>query len=325
MREQPGVLEHQADAAAFRRQPDPGIGVGQHLAIDLDPAGIGAKQAGGDGDGGGLAGPGRAEQHGDAAGEGTSNAMSIPSRRKAVAQPDRQAHRPSAAFSRLPNHSESSRPMQREGDGDQGELRGGRLAARNLQRGVDGQRQGLGLAGDVGGEGDDGTELAQAGGVADDAGDQDAGGGERQGDAEQPVQPPGAQRARRLFQAEIGGFQRQANGADHDREGHHAGGQAGAGGGEHQPDAEPVEQQRPDRPADAEHDQQQPAGDHGRQHQRQMDERGQHRPAGEAVAGQHPGGQHGQRQAEADGARGHLQRQPDRLPFFRREGQAIRP
>ena len=43
-------------------------------------------------------------------GEGTSNAISICTEGKLVAQPDRQAHRPSAAFSRLPTHSDSSSP-----------------------------------------------------------------------------------------------------------------------------------------------------------------------------------------------------------------------
>ena len=100
---------------------------------------------------------------------------------------------------------------------------------------------------------------------------------------------PGAERARRLLQTGIDRLQRQPHGAHHHRKRHHRAGEAGAGGGEHQPHTEPVVQQRADRSADAEQDQQQPAGDHRRQHQRQMHQRVQQRPARETVPRQNPG------------------------------------
>jgi hypothetical protein len=47
--------------------------------------------------------------------------------------------------------------------------------------------------------------------------------------------------------------------------------------------------------------------------------------AGEAEAREQPGGEDGEREAEADGARGDDERQPDGLPFLGRKVQAIRP
>ena len=95
--------------------------------------------------------------------------------------------------------------------------------------------------------------------------------------------PPRPQRARRLLQSGVGGFQRQADGADHHREGHHRAGQRRARRGEHQTDAEPVIQQRADRVRESPKTiSRQPAGHHRRQHQRQMHESVEHDPGRES-------------------------------------------
>ena len=85
--------------------------------------------------------------------------------------------------------------QKRQQDGEPAQPRRFRFAAGRLQRGVDRQRQGLGLAGNVGDEGDDGAELAQAGGKGGDRSADDAGQRQGQGDVDQPVERARAQRA----------------------------------------------------------------------------------------------------------------------------------
>src|SRR5258708_25119800 len=69
-------------------------------------------------------------------------------------------------------------PHQRQRQRNQRQFGRLRLTARHLQRGIDRQRQSLGLSRDAGGEGDDGAELAQTRRVGDDAAHQDAGRGQ---------------------------------------------------------------------------------------------------------------------------------------------------
>jgi hypothetical protein len=95
--------------------------------------------------------------------------------------------------------------------------------------------------------------------------------------------------------------------------------------GTHQPHTEPVIQDRADRSTDADDDQQQPAGNHRRQHPRQMNQRIQDRAAREAITRQDPGRKDRDRQAEANRPRCHGQPEADCFPFSRGEQQAIRP
>ena len=66
MRQQPGILEHDAAAPPLRRDPHAGSGVQQRRAVQHDPPGLGPQQPGDDAQHGALAGPGRTEQRGDA-------------------------------------------------------------------------------------------------------------------------------------------------------------------------------------------------------------------------------------------------------------------
>ena len=110
MREQFRVLKHQTDAPSFRRQPYAGVRVGQHQTIDRDAACVGTQQTGRGGNDRGFAGPRRSEQHRHARCRNFKCHVHL-RRGKAVTQPERKAHRPSAAFSRLPIHSDSSSPI----------------------------------------------------------------------------------------------------------------------------------------------------------------------------------------------------------------------
>ncbi len=66
MREEPRVLEHVADAAAMRRQPDARLRVGQHRAVGDDPGALGPDEARDRVDEGRLARSRRAEDRRDA-------------------------------------------------------------------------------------------------------------------------------------------------------------------------------------------------------------------------------------------------------------------
>ena len=87
----------------------------------------------------------------------------------------------------------------------------------------------------------------------------------------------------RLLQFLVDRLDRQADGAHHQREAHDGTGERGAGPAEREHDAEIVRQERPDRPAPPEQDQQEVAGDDGRQHQRE-----QHEPVEERVPQKRP-------------------------------------
>ena len=66
MREELAVLEHEPDAAPIFRHIHPRLDVDQRAAVEHDAAAIGPCQPGNQIDGGRLAGPGPAEQGGDA-------------------------------------------------------------------------------------------------------------------------------------------------------------------------------------------------------------------------------------------------------------------
>ena len=183
MREQPGILEDHAAAPPLRRQGDAARGVQQHGAVQRDPPGLRPQQPGDGGQHGGLAAAGGAEQRRHPRlrrGEGDIEREAGPKRwRSATSQ---HQPRPSSRCIRRAINSASSSPASGEGEGDAGQPRRHRLAARGLGGAVDRQRQGLGLARDVGGEGDDRAEFAQARGEGGDRAGQDAGRHQRQGD-----------------------------------------------------------------------------------------------------------------------------------------------
>ena len=70
MRKQAGVLEHQAGAAGFRRNPEAGGRVGQDVIVQHDTTGVGPQQPGNGGDDGGFPRAGRAENRRQAGGGG---------------------------------------------------------------------------------------------------------------------------------------------------------------------------------------------------------------------------------------------------------------
>ena len=63
---------------------------------------------------------------------------------------------------------------------------------------------------------------------------------QRQSDRREPIERAGAQRARRILESAVDVFQRDADGANHQREGHDGGGERGAVAGEDELDAEPA-------------------------------------------------------------------------------------
>ena len=114
----------------------------------------------------------RPEQRGDAAGGGGERHIQ---REVALRMPDRdfRAHRPAFSVARRMIAWAPQQEQKRQQNGKRREPRRFRFAARRLQRGVDRQRQGPGLAGNIGDEGDDGAEFSQrAGKGGDGAGDQ---------------------------------------------------------------------------------------------------------------------------------------------------------
>ena len=214
---------------------------------------------------------------------------------EAVAQRDLDAHRRMRA--RRCGEFGERHEDQRQHDGDQRQPRRFRLAARRLQRGVDRQRQGARLAGNVGDEGDDRAELAEARGERGDHAGDDAGKRERQRQVDQPVEPARAQRLGGLVQALIGAFQREADRPHLEGEGDDRRGQRRAGPAEHEADAEGLRTAtRPARPRVPKVSQQQEADRHRRQDQRQMDDAVDQRLAGKARPGQQQRRRDGKRQ-----------------------------
>ena len=102
------------------------------------------------------------------------------------------------------------------------------------------------------------------------------------------------------------------------REAHHRAGQRRSGPAEGEDDAEGLVEEGADRPAPAERDQQQVAGDDRRQDQRQVDQRVQEALAPELPARQQPGDGDAEGQAGQGRRGGDQQAQPDRRPFLRR-------
>src|SRR3954470_445125 len=86
-----------------------------------------------------------------------------------------------------PNHVGKHKPEQRERDGKRGKSRCSLLAARRLDGGVNRQRNGPRLAGDVRNERNDGAELAKARGKRRHQSCENSGHGKRQMQGQQAV------------------------------------------------------------------------------------------------------------------------------------------
>ena len=112
------------------------------------------------------------------------------------------------------------------------------VAARDLGQGVDCRGEGLGLAGDVGDEGDRGAELAHAAGKGEDHAGDDAGESQRQGHHQKDPDRAGAVCGRRTLEPPVDRLDRQAYCAHHQRKAHHRAGECrtGPAKGEHDPE-----------------------------------------------------------------------------------------
>src|SRR5208282_190676 len=118
------------------------------------------------------------------------------------------------------------------------QTRGGQVAARRLQRGVEREWQGLRLARDVAREGDHRAELAESRGEGGDGPGENSRRHQWQGDGREAVERAGAERACRILEAGRDRLQRQANRTDHQRQAHDRGREGSAGGRECKPQAE---------------------------------------------------------------------------------------
>ena len=148
---------------------------------------------------------------------------------------------------------------------------------------------------------------------------QDAGDGERQGDGRKHQPAAGTQAGRRALQVALDGVERQADAAHHEGKPHHRRRQGRTRPAEGQHDAEIAVEKLPDRPMPAEQQQQRITGDDRGQDQRQSVQRLDHTRAGDARAGQQQRHRNGKGQADHHRDRRDAQRQPDRLPFLRRD------
>src|SRR6185369_6700731 len=97
---------------------------------------------------------------------------------------------------------------------DPGQAQGSAFAIGHLDQRMDGERQGLGLARDIGDEGDGGAKLAQRAGEAENGTSDDTGEAQRQSEAEEDPEPRGAKAARRCFQLAVRRLEGNPDGAD---------------------------------------------------------------------------------------------------------------
>ena len=193
----------------------------------------------------------------------------------------------------------------------------------NLGQGVDRRRQRLGLAGNVGDEGDGRAEFAHRLGEAQDHAGDDPRQDQRQGDEQEHPERVGAERAGGVFQAAIDGLDRQADRPDQQRKGHHRAGERRAGPAKREHDPEMLVQERADRAAPSEAEEEQIAGDDRRQDERQQHDAVDDRLSGEVRARQQVGDRDADRQAgeHRDGC--DPDAEPNRGPLVRREVEQI--
>ena len=321
MRKQQPVLKDHADAATLRRQRM------KRLAVEHDGRLARPGQPRHGGHDAGLASARRAEQrHHTGRRRFEGNIEGEIAARPSGPNGERHPRRPSRAEMPIRARQKlgEAQSCHRQDDGEQGQPCSLRLAVRHLQSVEDRKRQGLRLAGDVGGKGDDGAELTKADRVAEYGRHQNAGGGKRQGDAGQAVEEPGAERTRGLLEPRVHRLQRQPHRAHHDRKTHHRAGERRTRFRKRKPDVKHAPQERARRPLNTENHQQQPARHDRWQRQRQKHQRIQYAPAWEAAACEKHRGRSGKRQPDTDRTRGHAERQQNRLAFFIGEDQCLR-
>ena len=134
-------------------------------------------------------------------------------------------------------------------------------------------------------------------------------------DAREAIEGARAQSARRVFEPAVDVLQRNAYCANHQREGHHRGGERGAVAGENELDAEGPLEPSADRSPRAEQEQQYIAYRDRRQHQRQVHHGVEQRMPQEAAPRQNPCDQERGGQADGDAAQGDAQAEAQRFAF----------
>ncbi len=138
---------------------------------------------------------------------------------------------------------------------------------------IDVKRNGLGFSGNVARDHDRGAELAQAAGKSQHGAGNDPAAGQWQRDPKKCPQRSGAQRPGRFFEPHIDPRKGHANCPHHQRKGHDGGREGRSLPGEHEVNAEQRVQLLAEPAALPKSDQQQVSGHHGRQDERQADDR----------------------------------------------------
>ncbi len=206
VREQPGVLEHVADAPPVARHVDAPSGVEQGLAVEQDAATVRPQETGDAVDDRGLAGTRTAEQGRDAV-RGREGDVEI---QRAQAARDLDLEHQMPRTIRATGRASSSEAIiaaKARAIDTSVRRRAPDLAAGDLGEGVDRRGQGLGLARDVGDEGDGGAELAQRLGIGQHHAGHHAGQRQRQGDRGKHPGPRRAKRAGRLLELAVDGLE----------------------------------------------------------------------------------------------------------------------
>src|SRR5208337_2118462 len=138
---------------------------------------------------------------------------------------------------------------------------------------------------------------------------------ERQGDREKNPQAVRAERRSRVLELAVDRLDGEPQRAHQQGKAHDPACERRAGPAEREHDAEMIGEERTDWPAPPERDQEQIAGDHRREHQRQMNETVEQRLAPKVSARQQEGKGKPERQRHRGGDQSDLERQPDRNPF----------
>src|SRR5579863_1813883 len=192
MGEQAPFLEHAADAPALRREVDARRRVEKQMSGKAYAAGIGPDQARQNIYQRRLAGT-RPTEEGEHAGRRKQELGRQLEITEALFRHDVQhISAPHPSIDPSGKQFRSDEGDERQEESDDAEPQRGDVAARFLRRGIDRDRDRSRLARDIADEDDRGAELAQASREGEDGTHQDARQGERQGDAEEGVERPGA-------------------------------------------------------------------------------------------------------------------------------------
>ena len=250
VRKQACVLEHHAHAPVARVDRQVAFAVVPDIVTDDHAAAVRSQKPGDQRYQRGLAAARAAEDGGDAW-RGRAECSLECEVAAALAKLDAQHQRTRPRPRRRPiarlSISETSRPREPERQRDDGQPCGEHVAVRCLQRRIQRQRQGAGLARYVGCERDHRAEFTEAGREGGDCAGQDSGSDQRQRDGGEPVDRTGTERSRGILQSVIDVLERNADGAYHQRKGHDGSGERRAVAGEGELDAEVLVQPATDR------------------------------------------------------------------------------